>query len=578
MQRTIISIITVIMLFMTGLNTSAADIFGSTDSSKLVIRGNLGSDNAGESVTVLILKSDAEVQNCKSTDIMYFNSIRISDDGAYAAEFECEGIEYTDGKANCRLYIKQGNSDVTDSLIYAAVEDRKKCIYELDILDRLGEKTAVLSVENPFMTDTSAQLILASYKADGTLESVQFEELDINKAKQGLALSEYRSGNDTNIKAFVWSSINQVMPLANAVKTDIKTDTSHKDILIVGNSYSIDSARYVHDICESIGADIDVYILGHAGGTVYSLWSNRDDASYYNYSRNGATAERKVSLETVLSEREYDAIIMQNYWGASDGILYESNAQYDCSYPDAYKTMAQYLASGQPEAELLINSVWSNEIGYNASDSIKSAAAASEFADMENAVQRWSYNQLESFNNQAAIDCGKAVEETSGVYGRPLRQLPVGYAVQLAREYEKNGEQPFLTIFNDETKISDDWADGTLSPISSEDEEKGRLRLNRDGYHLSFAGRYLAGLVWAEILTGYDVSKVTYIPEPEWIQCGVQATGSATATTDSIKTSFNPITEEQAADLRYIAHNAVKQYYEYAKNRDYTKSMSLEIE
>ena len=548
-------IILILAFFVTPICRASFNVIGTDESSRIVLKGNIGSDAAGQSVTVLVLNADSDPENCEKSDIMYFNTTKAQSDGSYYMDFECEGIEYTETEANCRIYIKQGTQDVSDSLIYAAVIEQEKCFYELEIIERMGEKTAVLSVENPFMTNTEVQLVIASYKEDKTLFGISVKTLNINELKQGMAIDNYLGNDVKTIKAFVWA--NMTTPLTIAAEAKNELDTSHKEVLIIGNSYSTDSARYVHSICESIGADIDIYLLGHAGGTVYSLWKNREDASYYNCSKNGTVAQRKISLEDLLDERKFDVIVMQNYWGASDGILYESNSNYECSYPDAYKTMAQYLTQKQPEAELLINAVWSNEIGYNASKNILKATNESEFKDLDNAVQRWSYNQLEKFNHQAAIDCGEAV----GLYGKPIRQIPVGYAVQLAREYKKNGIKPYLTTFNDETKILDDWEEGILCPISSEDKENGRLRLNRDGYHLSFAGRYLAGLVWTEILTGYDVTKVTYTPEPELIQCGVQATGSGTATTDSIRVSFEPLTYGQAQDLRYIAHNAVRMYY-----------------
>lgn len=356
-----------------------------------------------------------------------------------------------------------------------------------------------------------------------------------------------------------------MLPLAQPAQQAVTLDPSHKDILIIGNSYSVDSLRYVSEIAQNIGADIDVYLAQQGGRTVYELYTNHADTTYYSFYKNTDWIGT-ASLDNILEQRRFDAVVMQNYWGTSGGILYYANDTYNASKTDAYKNMALYLREKQPGAEILINAVWSNENGYNETQIAQIAAADSEFANSprQNAVQRWMYDQMEKFNGQAAIDCGEAVfgGKTLGDGGFPLRQLPVGYAIQLAREYPgSDGNYPFATTMDDTVKHFADMTPGELCPIGDADAAAGRLRLNRDGYHLSVAGRYLAGLVWIEYLTGYDVSQVVYIPGSEIINCGYQATGGdGTTTTEAIAVSFDALTAQQASILRSIAHRAVRNF------------------
>ena len=542
-----------IILSCTFGGASAQEIMADTTQNKIAVRGTLDEYNPGDIVTIMLLKRGVEPSKATPSDILYFNTATINENGKYSLDFLCYNTpeEYT-------VYVKQGDNDITNTVTQAYLSNEQKCLYDLNLYDGLGKKSAVLNVDNPFSVDVTATLILSSYDSSENLIGVKLQTLNIDGETPYIYMSTECSVDTSMVKCLLWSDVKTVLPLHTAVSSQNVLNSEHKDILILGNSYSYDSTRYVHDIAESIGADIDVYLLAHAGATVYDLWKQRENNDYCLLVKNGVTAYRRVSVDTLLSEREFDAIVMQNYWGGSLGIMDYANSNYACSMPNGYVNLASYIKSKQPQAELLINSVWSNENGYNEAEELKSCAENSEFANLKNSVQRWSYNQLEKFNGQAATDCAEASN-----YDGALRQIPVGYAIQMAREYIGEGNYPFFTTFDDTVTSFEAMNDGDLCPISDSDAAKGRLRLNRDGYHLSFAGRYLAGLVWTGIFTGCDVTSIDYVPIPENIDCGYQSSGNDTATLDTISVSFDPLSDKHTSALRNIAAKAIQRYYEY---------------
>lgn len=406
-------------------------------------------------------------------------------------------------------------------------------------------------------------VVLAEYDNNNSLEKVvltsaDYKTNDWDKLSAGCSRNAgtvIENYNPTHTyKAFCVDSLNNLIPLLRCAELNLDA-SQKKKLLIIGNSYSVDSVRYVHDMAKSVGADIDTYLIQHGGATVYDLYVNRSDTSYYlPIQINGHSTSQKKSLDALLDDETFDYVVMQNYWGSSQGIINYVDNSTSSSKENNYKAMAEYIREKQPNTEIMINAVWSNEHGYNVPEKIDAAARASSFAEMTNYVQRYFYDQEEKFNGQAAIDCSSV----NG--GKPLTQMPVGYAIQLAREYETGGNKPFFTTCG--TDLLSLYVDGGVCPIGDADKIAGRLRLNRDGYHLSLAGRYLAGLVWTQMLTECDVNDIAFVPTPEMIRCGIQAS-DGTSTTDTINLTFDPITAVQQQQLKVIAGKAVNNYKTY---------------
>ena len=333
-----------------------------------------------------------------------------------------------------------------------------------------------------------------------------------------------------------------------------------RNVLIIGNSYSLDCHKYVSKIAESMGVELDVHLLQKGGGKIKEIYDHRDCA-FFDYRINdvgqsGAAASAPVdggtgcyTLSEILETKNFDTVVLQNYWGSSEGILHykDSGSETDCS--PAYEDLAEWVKARQPDARVMINAVWSNEIGCNYSDKVRSAAADAGFTG-EGGECDFYYDTLERYNGQAAIDIGKRINGDSS----PVEQMPVGYAVQLARNFvDENGLDRYRTGFFNLAGVPDQ----SILPLLPKDSKAGRLRLNRDGFHLSYAGRYRVGLVWVQMLTGMDIRKCTYVPEPESLRCGVQ---KITKTIDIVNINFERLSDKDAANLRELAYLACRNF------------------
>ncbi len=333
-----------------------------------------------------------------------------------------------------------------------------------------------------------------------------------------------------------------------------------RNILIIGNSYSVDCHRYVSEIAATMGVQLDVHLLQKGGGKVKEIYEHRD-LPFFDYRINdvgqtGAKAKEPVyggtgcyTLTEVLDAVSFDTVILQNYWGSSEGIFYYKDSEYETDCSPYYEDLAEWIKGYQPNAKIMINAVWSNEIGCNYTDKIKAAARDAGFIG-DGGETDFFYDMLERYNSQAAIDIGKRVNKS----GEPVKQIPVGYAVQLARSFpSSDGTRKFRTHFLNLAGVTD----GAVLPLHELDKVANKLRLNRDGFHLSFAGRYLAALVWVQTLTGLDVRNCGYVPNPETLRCGVQR---VTKTIDIIHINFEELSESDAALLRELAYVACRNY------------------
>ena len=364
-----------------------------------------------------------------------------------------------------------------------------------------------------------------------------------------------------------------------------------KNVMIIGNSFSVDSTRYVHEIAKSYGYDINVHLIQvdgtvskeaydvlyddvkNGGGAYWGYSYNAGDpeiATPFDFSgrtrytwikHNGSAKSTaydgwKWKITDVTSAYDIDLIVLQNFWADGFGLqgyseADDANRSYEDTHCSYYVEMAKLLKEIEPGAEIMINSVWANEMGYNIYPAFGSKASKYGFSTDAFGKQSYFYDTMEKYNGQAAMDVGAVVN----LDGSPVGQFPVGYAVQIARNWQNDaGDYHFRTttrsfLFED---------DGKPLQMNEEDAQAGRTRLNRDGFHMSVAARYLAGLVWVESLTGEDSRKCTYLPPEETLSCGGAAKpdgGSAT-----ISVVFPVISQEDANALRSIAHKAVANF------------------
>lgn len=443
------------------------------------------------------------------------------------------------------------------------------------------------------VSDTTATLDIPSVPENAVLMVAFYDSSDtlIGFATEGITSSGTYSLNKNcpvgtvKAKAFVNSVSDSETKKTEAAKN------VPKNVMIIGNSFSVDSTRYVHEIAKAMGYDINIHLIQVDGTVIKEAYDVlKDDVengggAYWGYNYNAgnpeisspsdftsrtrytwvkhsgdikptASSDWLWKISDVTKAYDIDLIVMQNYWANGFGLQGYSfeddpNLSFEDTHCSYYTEMAKLLLQLEPDAKIMINSVWANEMGYNIYPAFGSKASRYGFSNDAFGKQSYFYDTMEKYNGQAAIDVGTVVNSD----GTPIDQFPVGYAVQIARNWQNSdGDYHFRTtsrsfLFED---------DGNELQMTEEDAIAGRTRLNRDGFHMSVAARYLAGLVWVEVLTGEDARNCTYIPPAETLNCGgaVKSDGS----TATISVNFPVISDSDADTLREIAHQAVSNF------------------
>lgn len=561
---------------------ASTDLTTAASETQVSVSGNMGADYANKPVTILLVNSNVNPNNITDSDIKYIAETTANSNGAYNVVFNASN------PASCTVYVKCGGADVTSSVLSASA----KVTYDMSIDIILGKTaTASFSATNPFGatvdTDETATLMVAFYGENNLLLDIVSEEYSVSTNKVFKIAKECPQGT-VKAKAFLWQDLKTLEPLhVEDEATDI-TEKPGGNILMIGCSFSVDSIAYVHEIAENLGYDINIHHLQVDGtvnkeaydviyddlingggaywgyeykgsGSAVSKPSGFDSRTRYEWKRaNGSVKPAAVSswkwkLTDITDKVDFDVVVLQNYWGMGDNLLnynWSDGRDTDCKW---YPEIAKLIQKVAPNAEIMINSVWVNEMGYLSSTLTNNAASYGWTTD-NFGVQSFAYDQIEKFNGQAAIDVGKVVNPDKSA----VRQFPVGYAFQLARHWQDpdTGDYKFRTTYHQFTEQDD----GQNLPMSADDTAHNRMRLNRDGFHASFAARYLAGLVWVEVLTGADVRECTYIPPEGTWQLSAIDSETGDTLNSKITVKFPQLTEAEADIFQDIAHQAVKNF------------------
>ena len=541
-----------------------------TDTVSVVIRGDAGVENAGQFATFLLLSDGVTPSTITSgDDILGISEVVIDSEGKYETEIGLANAKFENNITKERIFVRVGMNDITDTVIEAYAEGSEQFFHEMKIVSDENGRKAVLSVRAPenYVGD-SFIMVGIQYDKNGALIAADVPDVTIKNGGGDFEVSLVPQDDAEYCKVFAWYK--NLKPIVKPI-TGLKVP---KEILVIGNSFSVDSVRYINKIADSMGIDLTVHLYQHSGGTVNSLYVARNgttasDLWYYaknsgeqNYSsvNPGVT---NPTLDTFLSENTLDAVVIQHFWAQNDAISqYEQPEGYEPAAGNKnfyaapnYVTMAKYIKEKQPDAELIINGIWSNEHGYYMSNYVNKNYASNGFDN----ASAFMYDLIEKYNGQASMDIGSTVLEdgsTIGIKGEPVRILPVGYAIQYARNWkDENGENIFFTEKNFEDYYG--WESDKLYPAPV---YEGKIRLHRDGYHLSPAGRYLAGCVWFEMLTGLDVRNASYKPEYD-DTFTTQALDEYGNTVDGkAKYYYDEMDDETASLIRQLAHEAVEKY------------------
>lgn len=217
-------------------------------------------------------------------------------------------------------------------------------------------------------------------------------------------------------------------------------------LLSIGNSFSQDAHRWLHDVALLNGFEIETVNLYIGGCSLETHWENvSNNNAFYDLEKNGGAAIGKISIK--------DALLMENW----DAITVQQVSQLS-GIPDSYdpylENLAAYVREHCPNAKLYFHQTWAYEIDSDHGG----------FALYHN-------DQKEMFE--------RIVDTTTQMAKRiDAEILPVGPVVQHIREN-----------------------------LPEFDYKSGGMSLNRDGFHLSFEyGRYIAAVTWLRVLSGKPVT------------------------------------------------------------------------
>ena len=166
-------------------------------------------------------------------------------------------------------------------------------------------------------------------------------------------------------------------------------------ILCIGNSFSRDALRYLHQIARADGVEIcavNLYIGGCPLNLHYRNMLSEEKA--YILDVNGTDTGFKVSLKEALLSREWDYISFQQV-----SIL---SGNFD-TYEPYLSLLSQYVKKYAPKAKQIIHQTWAYEEG---SERLMTLMGYKQHRDMHNELKK-AYNMaVKSINADMLIPAG----------------------------------------------------------------------------------------------------------------------------------------------------------------------------
>ena len=138
------------------------------------------------------------------------------------------------------------------------------------------------------------------------------------------------------------------------------------DILSIGNSFSADAQRYLHQIAKADGFKLNAFNLFIGGCPLSRHYRNMlTEEAAYQLQMNGESTGFKVSLKDALLNREWDVITIQQ--ASHQSTDYENYQPY-------INKLVEYVRLCQPKAKIAVHQTWAYEqdsprlkekMGYN---------------------------------------------------------------------------------------------------------------------------------------------------------------------------------------------------------------------
>ena len=131
-------------------------------------------------------------------------------------------------------------------------------------------------------------------------------------------------------------------------------------VLMIGNSFSVDAARYTHQL--SLGSDVEIELgVLYVGGCSLKQHVNfiKEGSSPYEWFINGESTGRYISLKDALLMKKWDYITLQQV-SVLSGLK-------DTFYP-YIKELIAYVRKSQKTATLVLHKTWPYQTGFTSTN------------------------------------------------------------------------------------------------------------------------------------------------------------------------------------------------------------------
>lgn len=152
------------------------------------------------------------------------------------------------------------------------------------------------------------------------------------------------------------------------------------NVLAIGNSFSQDATRYLHQIAAASGVELEVVNLYIGGCSLERHWDNAvNDRADYDRECNGNPGDKKVTIREALEWKKWDVVTLQQVSHCS--IRYET-------YQPFLRQLSDYVKGYAPQAQQMIHQTWAYEQGgQRLTEELGYRDQAEMFRDLQRAYQ-----------------------------------------------------------------------------------------------------------------------------------------------------------------------------------------------
>ncbi len=168
-------------------------------------------------------------------------------------------------------------------------------------------------------------------------------------------------------------------------------------VLAIGNSFSQDATRYLHQLAKADGTDLKVVNL-YIGGCPLRLhyFNMLENAKAYSLEFNGVTTGFKVSVKEALMSDVWDVVTLQQ--------VSHQSPDYK-TYQPYLDALAAYVRKYAPHAKLYIHQTWAYEDGSERLAKTGYKTAKEMFAKVEKSYKK----AAKAIDADGTIHSGKAM-------------------------------------------------------------------------------------------------------------------------------------------------------------------------